>query len=122
MLRTLLAVAIVLLTLGGWAFSLSRPELRAALGAQTTLWWIEQVVSLALMVAAIGVLMGKRSFVWPAFWLSAYSLVFDLMRWFFEFGEVKIPVPVTVLLYALFMWRLRLTRRALATGQSPTVV
>ena len=120
--RTVLAGAIVLLTIGGWVYSLLRPEYRAALGAQTTLWWVEQIVSLALMIAAAGVLFGRRAFVAPAFWLSAYSLVFDLMRWFFEFGEARIPVPVTVLLYALFMWRLRLVRqrRAAAAAVPPT--
>ena len=121
--RTILAGAIVLLTIGGWIYSLMKPEYRAALGAQTTLWWVEQIVSLALMIAAAGVLFGRRAFVAPAFWLSAYSLVFDLMRWFFEFGEARIPVPVTVLLYALFMWRLRLVRqrRVVATPAPPPV-
>ena len=119
-IRTLLAVAIALLTVGGWIFSLMRPELRSALGSQTALWWIEQLVSLALMVACIGVIMEKRAFVSPAFWLSAYSLVFDLMRWFFEFDQGSIPIPVTVVLYALFMWRLRLTRRAIAIREAPS--
>jgi hypothetical protein len=117
--RSLLAAAIALLTLGGWIFSLSRPELRAALGSQTKLWWVEQLVSLALMVACIGVLIGKRSFIWPAFWLSLYSLIFDLMRWFFEFEEVKVPVPLTVILYALFMWRLWRARQILTATPSP---
>jgi hypothetical protein len=118
--RTVLAAVIVLLTIGGWIYSLSRPEYRAALGSQTTLWWVEQLVSLALMIASIGVLLRIRSFVGAAFWLAAYSLVFDLMRWFFEFGEARIPIPVTVLLYALFMWRLRLARqRRVVPGLSP---
>lgn len=118
--RTLLAAAIALLTVGGWVFSLMRPELRSALGSQTALWWIEQLVSLALMVACIGVILEKRAFVSAAFWLSAYSLVFDLMRWFFEFDQGSIPIPVTVVLYALFMWRLRLTRRAIAVREAPS--
>ena len=117
MWRTILAAIIVLLTLGGWIYSLLRPEYRAALPAQTTLWWVEQIVSLALMIAALGVLFGRRAFVAPAFWLAAYSLVFDLMRWFFEFSVATIPIPLTVLLYALFMWRLRLTRRAIAVRE-----
>ena len=108
--RTILAVVIALLTLGGWVVALSHPELRGALGSQTKLWWVEQLVSLALMVASIGVALNKRAFASAAFWLCAYALIFDLMRWFFEFEEVQIPVPVTVLLYALFMWRLRLVR------------
>jgi hypothetical protein len=71
------------------------------------------------MVACIGVLIGKRSFIWPAFWLSLYSLIFDLMRWFFEFEEVKVPVPLTVILYALFMWRLWRARQILTATPSP---
>jgi hypothetical protein len=118
--RTVLAASIVLLTVGGWIYSLSRPEYRAALGSQTALWWVEQLVSLALMIASIGVLLRIRAFAGAAFWLAAYSLVFDLMRWFFEFGEARIPIPVTVLLYALFMWRLRLARqRRVVPGLSP---
>ncbi|HEY0528011.1 MAG TPA: hypothetical protein VGD02_04225 [Gemmatimonadaceae bacterium] len=120
--RTVLASLIVLLTAGGWIYSLSRPEYRAALPAQTKLWWVEQLVSLALMVACIGVILRKRSFASAAFWLAAYALVFDLVRWFFEFEEVQIPVPVTVIIYALLMWRLRLTwrpRRVVETTPPP---
>lgn len=120
--RTVLASLIVLLTIGGWIYSLSRPEYRAALPSQTRLWWVEQLVSLALMVACIGLILGKRSFASAAFWLAAYSLVFDLVRWFFEFDQAQIPVPVTVLLYAFLMWRLRLTwrtRAALDTTPPP---
>lgn len=119
--RTALASLIVLLTIGGWVYSLSRPEYRAALPAQTKLWWVEQLVSLALMIACIGVILGKRSFASAAFWLAAYSLVFDLVRWFFEFDQAQIPVPVTVIMYALLMWRLRLTwrRRAVVDTAPP---
>lgn len=119
--RNVLAGLIVLLTIGGWVYSLSRPEYRAALPAQTKLWWVEQLVSLALMIACIGVLLRKRSFASAAFWLAGYSLIFDLVRWFFEFDEAQIPVPVTVLLYALLMWRLRLTwrRRAVVDPTPP---
>ena len=117
----MLATLIVLLTIGGWVYSLSRPEYRAALPAQTKLWWVEQLVSLALMVACIGVILVKRSFDSAAFWLAGYSLIFDLVRWFFEFEEVQIPVPLTVIMYALLMWRLRLTwrRRAVLDTTPP---
>lgn len=121
--RSILAAIIALLTLGGWIYSLMRPEYRAALPAQGTLWWVEQIVSLALMVCAIGVLLGKRAFVAPAFWLSAYSLVFDIVRWYFELSEVRIPVPVTVLLYALFMWRIwRVGRGRTVVEEAPPSV
>jgi hypothetical protein len=118
--RTILAALIVLLTLGGWIYSLIRPEYRAALPAQGALWWVEQIVSLALMVAALGVVFRKRAFVAPAFWLAAYSLVFDIVRWYFELSEVKVPVPVTVILYGLFMWRIwRVGRRDSAVPEAP---
>jgi hypothetical protein len=118
--RTILAALIVLLTLGGWIYSLMRPEYRAALPAQGTLWWVEQIVSLALMVAALGVVFHKRAFVAPAFWLAAYSLVFDIVRWYFELSEVRVPVPVTVVLYGLFMWRIwRVGRRDSAAPVAP---
>lgn len=121
--RSVLAAIIVLLTLGGWIYSLMRPEYRAALPAQGTLWWIEQLVSLALMVCAIGVLLGKRAFVAPAFWLAAYSLVFDIVRWYFELSEVRVPVPLTVLLYGLFMWRIwRVGRGRTVVQQAPPTV
>jgi hypothetical protein len=115
--RSILAAIIVLLTLGGWIYSLMRPEYRAALPAQGALWWVEQIVSLALMVCA------KRAFVAPAFWLAAYSLVFDIVRWYFELSEVRIPVPLTVLLYALFMWRIwRVGRGRSAVQEAPPTV
>ena len=118
--RTVLAAIIALLTLGGWLYSLMRPEYRAALPAQGWLWWVEQLVSLALMVCAIGVVLQKRAFVAPAFWLSAYSLVFDIVRWYFELSEVRIPVPLTVLLYGLFMWRIwRVGRRDRVVQEVP---
>ncbi|HUQ99247.1 MAG TPA: hypothetical protein VM166_07325 [Gemmatimonadaceae bacterium] len=121
--RTVLAVLIVLLTLGGWVYALMRPEYRAALPAQGQLWWIEQLVSIALMIAALGVVFQRRAFVAAAFWLSAYSLVFDIVRWYFELSEVRVPVPLTVILYALFMWRIwRVGRSAEADAEAPPTV
>jgi hypothetical protein len=121
-LRTVIAVAIVLLTIGGWIYALTIPVDRFALGAQTRLWWIEQVVGLVLALVCIGIAMRKRSFLAPAFWLTIYSLVFDVMRWIFEFRQGQLRIPIALILYALFIWRLHLARRIVATRNHPVVV
>jgi hypothetical protein len=113
-IRTVIALAIVGLTLGGWIYVLMIPVDRFALSAQTRLWWIEQIVSFVLAIICIGIVMRRRSFLAPAFWLTVYSLVFDVMRWIFEFREGQIRIPIAMLLYALFIWRLQLARRAVA--------
>src|SRR6202165_5250510 len=87
--RTLIALAIIVLTIGGWIYAMMIPVDRFALSAQTRLWWIEQIVGFVLAITCIGIVLRKRSFLTPAFWLSIYSLLFDVMRWIFEFKEGK---------------------------------
>jgi hypothetical protein len=113
-IRTVVAVAIVVLTIGGWIYALMIPVDRFALSAQTRLWWIEQVTGFVLALVCIGIILRKRSFLSWAFWLTIYSLLFDVMRWIFEFKEGKPTIPIALLLYALFIWRLHLARRTVA--------
>jgi hypothetical protein len=115
--RTVIALAIIVLTIGGWIYVLMIPVDRFALTAQTRLWWIEQVVSFVLAIVCVGIVIRKRSFLTPAFWLTIYSLVFDVMRWIFEFKEGQLRIPVALILYALFIWRLQLARRTVAAEQ-----
>ena len=110
--RSPIAAAIILLTIGGWIYALMVPVTRFALSAQTRLWWVEQIVFVAVAIACIGILLRKRSFLVPAFWLTFYSLLFVLMRWLFQFRSGQIIVPGFVILYALLLWRLRLARRS----------
>lgn len=121
-LRTLIALAIVALTLGGWIYVMMIPVDRWALSAQTKLWWIEQVVGFVLAIICIGIVIRRRSFLAPAFWLTVYSLVFDVMRWIFEFREGQLRIPIAMVLYALFIWRLHLTRRAVAAEKRVVAV
>jgi len=114
MFRTLVALAIIALTIGGWIYVMMIPVDRFALKAQTNLWWIEQIVGFVLAIVCIGIVMRKRSFLAWAFWLTIYSLLFDVMRWIFEFKEGKPTIPVALILYALFIWRLHLARRTVA--------
>jgi hypothetical protein len=114
MFRTLVALAIIALTIGGWIYVMMIPVDRFALKAQTNLWWIEQIVGFVLAIVCIGIVMRKRSFLAWAFWLTIYSLLFDVMRWIFEFKEGKPTIPVALILYALFIWRLHLARRSVA--------
>jgi hypothetical protein len=111
----LIALAIIALTIGGWIYVMVIPVDRWALSAQTRLWWIEQVVSFVLALVCIGIVLRKRSFLAPAFWLTVYSLVFDVMRWIFEFKEGQLRLPIALILYALFIWRLQLARRTVAS-------
>jgi hypothetical protein len=115
--RTVIALAIIALTIGGWIYVLMIPIDRFALSAQTRLWWIEQVVSFVLAVVCVGIVIRKRSFLAPAFWLTIYSLIFDVMRWIFEFKEGQLRIPIALILYALFIWRLQLARRTVAAEQ-----
>jgi hypothetical protein len=110
--RTVIALAIIGLTIGGWIYVLAIPVDRFALSAQTRLWWIEQVVSFVLAIICVGIIMRRRSFLAPAYWLTIYSLVFDVMRWIFEFREGQLRIPIAMVLYALFIWRLHRARRA----------
>lgn len=120
--RTVIALAIVALTIGGWIYVIMIPVDRFALSGQTRLWWIEQVVSFVLAIICIGIVVRRRSFLAPAFWLTIYSLVFDVMRWIFEFREGQLRIPVAMLLYALFIWRLHLTRRTVAAEKRAVAV
>jgi hypothetical protein len=112
--RTLIAIAIVLLTIGGWIYVVMSPVNRAALSAQTRLWWIEQITTFVLAVVCIAIVLRKRSFLGLAFWLTIYSLIFKVMRWYFEFRAGEYLVPIALILYALFIWRLHLARRTVA--------
>ena len=120
--RTVIALAIIALTIGGWIYAMMIPVDRFALGAQTRLWWIEQIVGFVLALICIGIVLRKRSFLAAAFWLSIYSLLFDAMRWIFEFKEGKPTIPVALLLYALFIWRLHLARRTVAAEEHAVAV
>ncbi|HEY3112328.1 MAG TPA: hypothetical protein VGJ62_01425 [Gemmatimonadaceae bacterium] len=116
--RTIVAALITALTIGGWINALGKTPLRDALAAQTRLWWIEQVVSLVLAIVCIGIILRKRSFLTLAFWLTVYSLVFDIVRWIFEFKEGQLRIPVALILYALFLWRLWITRKEVAAVEN----
>lgn len=120
--RSILAGLITALTIGGWIDALGKTRMRGALAAQTTLWWIEQIVGVALAVVCIGIIMRKRSFLWPAFWLTVYSLIFDIVRWYFEFRERQIRIPIALVLYALFLWRMWKTRREVSAVEDGAVV
>ena len=112
--RTVIALAIVALTIGGWIYVMMIPVDRFALAAQTKLWWIEQVTGFVLALVCIGIILRKRAFLPWAFWLTIYSLLFDVMRLIFEFKEGQPTIPVALILYALFIWRLHLARRTVA--------
>jgi hypothetical protein len=113
--RTIIAVLIALLTIAGWLNIFVKPPLRAALVFQTRAWWwIEQIISVVLAILCIAIVLRKRSVVWAAFWLSIYSLVFDIVRWYFEFKEGQPTIPVPLILYLLFAWRLWVARRQVA--------
>ena len=84
---------------------------RFALSAQTRLWWVEQVTKFVLALVSIAIVLRKRSFLNWAFWLTIYSLVFSVMRLIFQFRGGQLTISVALILYALFIWRLSLTRR-----------
>jgi hypothetical protein len=120
--RTVIALAIIALTIGGWIYAMMIPVDRFALAAQTKLWWIEQATSFVLALVCIGIVLRKRAFLPWAFWLTIYSLLFDVMRLIFEFKEGQPTIPVALILYALFIWRLHLARRTVAAeGRVVTV-
>jgi hypothetical protein len=112
--RTVIAVAIVLLTIGGWVYVMMIPVDRWALSAQTRLWWIEQITGFVLALVCIAIALRKRAFLTVAFWLTIYSMIFDIVRWYFEFKEGQPTIPIALVLYALFIWRLQLARRTVA--------
>src|ERR1700687_737761 len=103
--RTVVALAIIALTIGGWIYVLMIPVDRFALTAQTRLWWIEQIVRFVLAIVCIGIVIRRRSFLTPAFWLTIYSLVFDVMRWIFTLRGGQVDIAVPLILYGLFIWR-----------------
>jgi hypothetical protein len=116
--RSIVAALITALTIGGWINALGKTPLRDALAAQTRLWWIEQIVAIALAIVCIGIILRKRSFLTAAFWLTVYSLVFDIVRWVFEFKEGQLRIPIALILYALFLWRLWRTRKEVASVEN----
>jgi hypothetical protein len=120
--RTVVAAAIILLTLAGWVYALVVPVDRFALAAQTKLWWVEQIVGFVLAIVCIGIVLRKRSFLGAAFWLTIYSLLFDVMRLLFEFKEGQPTIPIALILYALFIWRLHLARKRVTPSERAIVV
>ena len=120
--RSVIAALITLLTIYGWVDALGRTPMREALRAQTRLWWVEQIVGVALAIACIGIIMRRRSFLEAAFWLTIYSTLFDVMRWIFEFIDGQLTIPIALVLYLLFLWRLLLTRRQVEAGWIEPVV
>ena len=120
--RSIIAALITVLTIYGWIDALGRTPMRHALAAQTRLWWIEQIVGFVLAIVCIGIIFRMRSFLTPAFWLTVYSLVFDIMRWIFEFIDHQIRIPVALLLYALFLWRLWMTRKQVTATEDIVMV
>jgi hypothetical protein len=120
--RTLVAIGIVLLTIGGWIYVLMIPVDRFALSSQTRLWWIEQITGFVLAIVCIAIALRKRSFLTLAFWLTIYSMIFDIVRWYFEFKEGQPTIPIALLLYALFIWRLQLARRTVAAERQIAAV
>jgi hypothetical protein len=120
--RSIIAGLITLLTIYGWVDGLGRTPFRHALLAQTRLWWVEQIVGLILAIVCIGIILRKRSFLAPAFWLTIYSIVFDVMRWIFEFIDHEVRIPVALALYALFLWRLWITRKQVAAVQDGVLI
>jgi hypothetical protein len=119
--RTVVAAAIILLTLAGWVYALVVPVDRFALAAQTKLWWVEQIVGFVLAIVCIGIVLRKRSFLGAAFWLTIYSLLFDVMRLLFEFKEGQPTIPIALILYALFIWRLHLARKRVTPSERAIV-
>jgi hypothetical protein len=117
--RTVVAIAIVALTIGGWIYVMMIPIDRFALSAQTRLWWIEQATKFVLALVAIGIILRKRSYLNWAFWLTIYSLIFTVMRWIFLFREGQLTISAALILYALFIWRLSLARRSVAAQEHP---
>ena len=115
--RTVIALAIVALTIGGWIYVMMIPIDRYALSAQTRLWWVEQVTKFVLALVCIGIALRKRPFLPWAFWLTIYSLVFTVMRLIFQFRGGEPTISVALILYALFIWRLSLTRRTVAAQE-----
>src|SRR6266404_6010069 len=109
--RSIVAALITALTIGGWVNALGKAPLRDHLAAQTRLWWIEQVVSFVLAILCVGIIMRRRSFLTPTFWLTVYSLIFDIIHWIFNFIDGQVEIRVAPLLYALFLWRLWITRK-----------
>lgn len=121
--RSIIAALIALLTIAGWLNVFVKPPLRAALLFQSRAWWwIEQIISVALALLCLGIIMRKRSVLAPAFWLTIYSIAFDAVRWFFEFKEGQPTIPVALILYLLFAWRLWVARRQVADVDSAGAV
>ena len=115
--RTVVALAIIALTIGGWIYVMMVPIDRFALSAQTRLWWIEQVTKFVLALVCIGIVLRKRSFLNWAFWLTIYSLIFTVMRWIFDLRGGQVTISAALILYALFIWRLSIARRTVAAQE-----
>lgn len=122
-LRSIIAALIALLTIAGWVNVFMKPALRDALPFQSRVWWwIEQVFSVALALLCIAIIMRKRAFLTAAFWLTIYSIAFDVVRWIFEFKEGQLRVPIALILYLLFAWRLWIARRQVAMVDSANTI
>jgi hypothetical protein len=105
-LRTVFAGALSLLAFGGWAYSMSRSDLRAALAAQSPIWWIEQLLLLTQALVCLGVMLRWAALLRPAVWLTVVILGFGALHWVLALVQLRVSLPVTPLLNTLFLWRL----------------
>jgi len=113
--RTLLAALAAALTLGGWVFAIGRADVRAALGAQPAVWWVQQLILLGQPVACVGLVLGAPRARRPASVLTGIALIIGTVAWVRGIHLTgRYPIPLTALVNALLLWRL--TRRGAAGG------
>ena len=105
-MRTTIAGALALLAFGGWSYSMARSELRAVVATQSAIWWIEQLLILAQAAVCFGIVLKCPALVRPALWLTVLALAFGALHWLVALTQLRISLPVTSLLNALFLWRL----------------
>jgi len=106
-LRTVAAAVIATLALGGWAYSLSKPALRATFPAQSATWWFEQFIILLQALACLALARGVVQAWRPAPILTVAAFVITTLAWVQDIRlSGRHPIPVTPIFNALLLWRL----------------
>jgi len=106
-LRTVFALLVAVITLGGWVYALSRADLRAGLSGQPFTWWFEQMVILAQALACLALARGVVRAWRPASILTGAGLLITTLAWMQGIRLTgRHPIPVTPIVNALLLWRL----------------
>ena len=107
LLRTLVASIIALLSIGGWIYVLSKPELLRTIAQQPPTWWVEQTVVFLQALLCFAIIARIAEARLPALILTGLALLITAGAWIKGMQlSGRHPIPFTPILHTVLLWRL----------------